>query len=264
MATNMQPELFKKMQQFYDMLIECDYENLLEEQYGITKSSQTGLYDYNMYFIKGFTYSSGEDSQMGSGTIYATPKYNNNTKYANYSDKPRYDYVYINSNNNTLTLVKILVMFELKLPKSKIIDKQEEAKICLVVQHLTKAHPKHERNVTIGACYTWAHAEENDKIFSYDVITIQSIVRPAFVVPDFSNHSNLTNSHYGDIYYVLDRIYFDRSGWEVPRALNNVDYVHTLEQQNAYIIANQTLSILAKQTLKTDGKKKDGNKNKFK
>ena len=246
------------IEQFHDKIILLEYENLLEEQYGVKRSEQTGLYDYEMRFIKGFTYTSGEDSQMGDGTVYSTPKYKNNTKIINSRDTPRNDFVFIDTKNNVLTLVRILVCFELRLNTSSVVDKhddtvEEETKICMVVQHLPRAHPKHERNVTIGECYTWAHEENNVTEFSYDLITVQSILRPEFVIPDF--HNAKKNSRYGDIFYVVDRKYFDRSEWEEPQALNkNGDYVYTIDQQNAYILANQTLSTLTTKT-KTSTKK---------
>ena len=58
-----------------------------------------------MRFIMGFTYTSGEDSQMGDGTIYSTPKYKNNTNNSNSRDTPRYNFVFIDTKNNVLTLV---------------------------------------------------------------------------------------------------------------------------------------------------------------
>ena len=263
---------FSTDEQFYNKIMILEYEKLLEEQYGVKRSKQTGLYDYEMRFIKGFTYTSGEDSQMGEGTIYSTPKYKNNTNNSNSRDTPRYDFVFIDTKNNVLTLVRILVSFELRLRKTScVVDKhdhtvedetndanavEDETKICLLVQHLTRTHPKHEKNVTIGECYTWAHEENSVTEFSYDLITVQSILRPAFVVPDF--HNAKKNSSYSDIFYVLDRKYFDRSEWEGPQVLSDRDYVYTIDQQNAYILANQTLSTLTTKN-KTSTKKQNRN-----
>ena len=235
------------------MLIDLDLENLLLVQYNILKSNVTGRYDYEMRFMKGLAFRSGEDSQMGSGTIYATPKYNNNTQYASLSDIPRYDYVFIKSRNNELTLAKILIMFFLKpvqvTYKSKRDDDDpeddnsevdnEEAHICLIVQYLIKSERDNQRNISIGECYIWASSGIDRNSFSYDLITVQSIARPAFVIPGVGNAKSTTCKH-DDIFYVLDRSYFDRSGWEVRHTLNDEDFVYTLQRQNDYIVANQT------------------------
>ena len=98
-----------------------------------------------------------------------------------------------------------------------------------------------ETNLPIGDSYQWASTDPQRKAFSYDIITVQSILRPAFVIPDVRN-VKLTEAAYNDLFYVLDRKFFDRSGWEIrSHTLNENDYVHTREQQNDYILAKQTV-----------------------
>ena len=112
-----------------------------------------------------------------------------------------------------------------------------ETHICLIVQHLIKSTKS--QNVTLGECYEWASSGSDRRNFSYDLITVQSIARPAFVIPDNGN-AKITSCSYKDKFYVLGREYFDRSGWEVQHTLNNEDFVYTIKEQNAYIVANQT------------------------
>ena len=241
------------MQQFYDMLIECDYESLLEEQYGITKSSQTGLYDYNMYFIKGFTYSSGEDSQMGSGTIYATPKYNNNTKYAYYSDKPRYDYVYIKYDND-IVLVRILLilMIEKRIP-SKDVEEEDEM-IMLLVQSMYKMNTHADIKTNLGDVYQWASDAGNDRAYEYDIVPVQSIIRPAFAIPVLREGYNGISPSYLDRFIVLDRKFFYRSGWDtVNQTYTQLDNV---AEQAQYINEHQTE---AKRLMKSNSVQEDNN-----
>ena len=92
--------------QFYDMLILVNYDDLLQNQYNIPK---TDFHLYEMCFIKGLTFTSGEESQMGSGTLYATPKYNNTSKYVTFKDIPRYDYIFINNGTDQPTLALSLI-----------------------------------------------------------------------------------------------------------------------------------------------------------
>ena len=221
------------------MLIMVNYEDLLQNQYNIPK---TDFHLYEMCFIKGLTYSSGEESQMGSGTLYATPKYNNTSKYVTFKDIPRYDYIFINNGTDQPTLARILIIFDIELINKKALN--DDTYICLLVQQLMKCTPirsDSETNLPIGDSYQWASTDPQRKPFSYDIITVQSILRPAFVIPDVRN-VKLTEAAYNDLFYVLDRKFFDRSGWEIrSHTLNENDYVHNMEQQNDYILAKQTV-----------------------
>ena len=211
--------------QFYEMLMDLDLENLLLVQYNILKSNVTGRYDYEMSFMKGLVFRSGEDSQMGSGTIYATPKYNNNTQYASLNDIPRYDYVFIKSRNNVLTLAKILIMFFLKPVQVTYKGKQddnseddnsevdnEEAHICLIVQYLIKSERNNQANISIGECYIWASSGIDRSSFSYDLITVQSIARPAFVIPGVGNAKSTTCKHDDIFMFSIGATLIDQAG----------------------------------------------------
>ena len=72
----------------------------------------------------------------------------------------------------------------------------------------------------------------------YDIVPVQSIMRPLFVIPIFRDGYNLLNPNYLDRFIVLDRKYCDRSGWDRDNQ-NYTRFTNSVAQQE-YLNENQT------------------------
>ena len=73
---------------------------------------------------------------------------------------------------------------------------------------------------------------------NYDIVPDQSIMRPVFVIPIFRDGYNLLNPTYLDRFIVLDRKYFDRSGWDRDSQIYT-RFTNSVAQQQ-YLNENQT------------------------
>ena len=196
--------------------------------------------NYDTFIIQAISYISDEESQMGTGTIYATSKYNKNDS-DDYQDKPRYDYVYIKYENDNMVLVRILLMIMIKERLDNEGIAEDEEKILLLVQLMYKMSVHDEIRTTLGDVYQWASKQRNATVFDYDIVPVQAIVRPAFVVPVFRDGYNGLHSSYIDRFIVLDRKYFDRSGWDT----NSQSYTifNNVDDQQRYVNENQTAAM---------------------
>jgi len=188
---------------------------------------------YEMHIIQGVSYSSDEESQMGTGTIYACARHNIRDRSSD-PDKPRYDYVFIKYDCVLEpVLVRILMFIQInRLHRTK---EENEVMIVLLVQKLIKV-PKTE--CVLGDTYQFAGDPGNNVLFNFDIVPVQSIIRPAFVVPIFSKEYSPVFHKASDRFRVLDRMFFDRSGWQ-----NNVDRLNrldTIAQRESFIAENQT------------------------
>lgn len=196
--------------------------------------------NYDTFIIQAISYISDEESQMGTGTIYATSKYNKNDS-DDYQDKPRYDYVYIKYENDNMVLVRILLMIMIKERLDNEGMAEDEEKILLLVQLMYKMSVHDEIRTTLGDVYQWASKQRNATVFDYDIVPVQAIVRPAFVVPVLRDGYNGLHSSYIDRFIVLDRKYFDRSGWDT----NSQSYTifNNVDDQQRYVNENQTAAM---------------------
>ena len=174
---------------------------------------------------------------MGRGTIYATTKYNKNDSN-DYQEKPRYDYVYIKYENNNMVLVRILLIIMIKESEDNEDMSDDEEKILLLVQLMYKMSVHDEIRTNLGDVYQWTRKHHNATGFEYDIVPVQAIIRPAFVVPVLRDGYNGLHSSYIDRFIVLDRKYFDRSGWDT----NSQSYTifNNVDDQQRYVNENQT------------------------
>ena len=192
---------------------------------------------YNTFIIQAISYESDNESQMGIGTIYATSKYNKNDSSTEDLEKPRYDYVYIKYENNLPVVCRIILMFTIR-PKENTIDGDEEESILLLVQLMYKMTEQNEIITHLGDVYQWASKLQRNISMDYDIVPVQSIMRPVFVIPIFRDGYNLLNPTYLDRFIVLDRKYFDRSGWDRDSQIYT-RFTNSVAQQQ-YLNENQT------------------------
>ena len=106
---------------------------------------------------------------------------------------------------------RIILMITIR-PKENTIDVDEEESILLLVQLMHQMTEQNEINTHLGDVYQWASKLKQNISMDYDIVPVQSIMRPLFVIPIFRDGYNLLNPTYLDRFIVLDRKYFDRSG----------------------------------------------------
>lgn len=191
---------------------------------------------YQMHIIQGISYNSDEESQMGTGTIYACSRYNKNDRSSD-SNKPRYDFVFIKYECiQEPVLVRVLMFIEIS-QLQQTIDEENTEMIVLLVQKLIKKVLKSD--CILGDTYEFAADPTNVMQFNFDIVPVQSIVRPAFVVPVFTKGYNQLNHSASDRFRVLDRMFFDRSGWQSTFNPSS-DGLETAAQRESYIKEHQT------------------------
>jgi len=115
--------------------------------------------------------------------------------------------------------------------------RMNETMIMLLVQLLSKRE-NHGLSVGMGDVYEWAAGEDSSASYRYEIVSVQSVIRPVFVVPVFRDGYNQLNPNHLDRFIVLDRRYFDRSGWDVEN--HNVLTFKDAKDQRDYLDANQT------------------------
>jgi len=210
---------------------------------------------YKMSIIPGVLYKSDDESGMGNGTIYACSRFNYHDAKG-HKDKPRYDYVFINYGDLEPVLARILLFVQISTLNGDI-SENGDAKILVLIQHLIRIPSS---GSTLGNIYEFASDPNDKNLFRFDIITIQSILRPAFVVPVFRQSYNPLSHSSEDRFWVLDRSFFDRSGWETRKPSSEDEDLNTAIKQKEYIKRHQTANrILNLDSSKTHVVQEDDN-----
>ena len=240
---------------FLSMLIKYDIKYHLLDSYGLDWSRR--FTSHKCLFIHGLSYKGSEESQIGEGTLYATPRYNKQDKNKD-NIRPRHDFILIyRGEEMPPTLGCIILMFELAKKDTKITLVDDDAKIFLLVQILVKCTEKRKMKKLLGSEYEWAACPDDGSVWQYEIITAQSIYRPAMVIPMFTRINKIKNNqlnpnvllnlrsnnlkpHRNDRFYFIERKFFDRSGWENVIINDNLLPTNTNADIERYITLNQT------------------------
>jgi len=248
-----------------------DLKSVLQDDYSIDLAHDICRFKddkkpYEMMFVGGVSYEGSDDSAIGKGTLYATPIYGKQQDFVNPANKARHDTVLVNFDNDGLDSyvpARIILMIQVNLlTDQRGIENTGEAKILLLVQYMISLQPKRDDRrkkpkqdedgqVMLGDAYVWdkvAGGPARRNKFVYQLIPIQTIVRPVFVANRFwctanDEYNVLRPNSAEDLFYVLDRKFFDRSGWEqLTTSESNFGYssLETTEEQRKYLISEQT------------------------
>ena len=176
------------------------------------------------------------------------------------------------TNNSTTTiLVKLLLFFGIS--KFEIEEQgDEKTHLFCIVQELYpmtrervlkgKSTDRRNSDITLGKRFQWAcHSKAKTK-FRYHLIPVEAILRPVFVVPEVRDSYNRNKPKSDDVFYMLDRVFFDKSGWrgesdvimeefEAETAEDERDYLFRRSLGNLPIRMSATLTDLEKGV--TDG-----------
>ena len=268
-------EPMNTVKKFLDMVYKLDLLNVVKDDIGIQWDNVVDMCEYYTYFIGAIKFISDPKS-IGSGKLYATTKHNH-TDLRHLENKSRYDYVLVSialddvngteddevSLNDGIKrgdkvmekrLVKtILVKLLLFMCLQKIGGDEHELDMYCVVQEMyeiknnrRKCNQPASTRGQLGKAFKWAADPNNDRLFKYHIIPVDSIVRPVFVIPELSEqyvyNDNKPNAR--NVFYVIDRPYFDRSGWR-----NNIhdrmeNFVGNVSEQREYLNAHNLGNIL--------------------
>jgi len=231
---------------FRDFLFRYRIGEAITHAYPAVSWNERFAVDYETKIIQGISFVSDEESQMGKGTIYATTRYNKNDPMDDFTRKPRYDYIYLQyegEDDSYPTLARVMLIIEIENLCEKSDD--DESMIMLLVQLLQKCeNTRGEIQIgdnMLGDLYKWSTTGGGRHTLTeyvYDVVAVQSVIRPAFVIPIFREGYNILRPNELDRFMVLDRKFFDRSGWGLVNTSNVV--VDSPTEQTDYLFRNQT------------------------
>jgi len=227
--------------------------------------------DYGTKIVQGISFVSDEESQMGKGTIYATARYNKNDQSDDFATKPRYDYVFIQyegEDDTCPSLARVILMIEIEDLRKGNAEAVGDAMIILFVQLMQRCDDygreitKKNHNGMLGDLYKWLpvnsrRTSSSLEYYRYDIVAVQSIIRPAFVIPIFREGYNPVHPNPLDRFIVLDRRYFDRSGWGIVNKSSVA--VDSPAEQNDYLSRNQTEANMLKSRLLASSSTSSGN-----
>ena len=222
----------------------------------------TDIHNYRLAFVGGIKYKSNPKS-IGEGILYATARFNIGDWEEHKTRKPRYDYVLVRvhvgedddnddecslsdgidrslkskeENEYRTILVKLILFISLEH------ELLNECKIMCLAQEL---YPVREvgRNgqrvnkLTLGRRFKWAGNPHNQQEFKYHFLSVETILRPAMVIPVNTSYSDSKPTR-NDVFYMLDRRFFDRSGWRVNVGSEEDFIGGNMEEQVEYLRQN--------------------------
>jgi len=123
-----------------------------------------------------------------------------------------------------------------------------------------KSTDRRNSDITLGKRFQWAcHSKAKTK-FRYHLIPVEAILRPVFVVPEVRDSYNRNKPKSDDVFYMLDRVFFDRSGWRGESDVIMEEFeAETAEDERGYLLQrslgnlpirmNTTLTDFVKETV---------------
>jgi len=233
---------------FLKLIQNCNFYQNVMEYYNLNWAAD--IYKYNTSTVGAIKFASDPES-IGNGKLYATCRYNLNSK-GSATNKPRYDYALITlttGENETISaLVKLLLFISIQLrskysiPGNQIAEElQEKEEIMCLVQELILERSERNtmRSLKLGEKYMWAADPNNPNEFKYLFVPVETILRPVMVIPEYGRGKliDINRPKRTDRFYMIDRKFFDRSGWPVDNLSEANDFI-TDENQVDYLTAN--------------------------
>jgi len=164
----------------------------------------------------GVTYNANIESGMGSGHLYASAKCGRSI------ERPKYDYILVNTSDETTGNINVQPAQLIGiLEVTQLINNEISTEVCYIIQYMTESlRNGSEVKSSPFKLFTWEYIKggnitTNPK-YNIDVINHESINGQAYIFPYF-NGEYCPRNHYattGDLFWLVDRKYFDRSGWE--------------------------------------------------
>ena len=236
---------------FMRKLYDLDFYELLRHYNNISRED---VKHYDMFVVGAIVYSSDPKS-LGNGALYATSSlsklYRSRHDFAllkvelsnqnldsddeiSLGDQRARSIKTVVEKNFKTVLVKILLFICVQDNSTN----NGPVMFCLT-QELIQVKRQIRSYYQLGTLFQWAADPRRNTSFLYRIIPVESILRPAFVVPVLSNNYNANNPHINDKFFMLDRKYFDRSGWWTNNTFGgHEEFFNTLRDQQGYIDRN--------------------------
>jgi len=167
------------------------------------------------------------------------------------TNKPRYDYALITAtvgdDETVSVLVKLLLIIGIEM-RSKYHENTAQGEeedspkmelICLVQELILDPNNRVANSLQLGSKYMWAANPSNPNEFKYQFVPVETILRPVMVIPEYSKGKliDINRPKRSDRFYMIDRKFFDRSGWPVNNLANANDFI-VEEKQADYLREN--------------------------
>ena len=150
----------------------------------------------NIKLLHGIKYKGTVSSGLGEGYLYSTPDYGHTCRRIK-----RYDFVDVDIGDNNSQPAKILTLIELSL-KDKILH-------FAIIQYIRKVETTGKPFFTC----VWEYINERTNKHQIALISINSILRPAVVIPMMHLKVNPIKSKRNDMFWYIPIKFFDRTGW---------------------------------------------------
>ena len=225
---------------FMQLVSKCNFVERVNEYCKIDWIND--IYKYNTYTVGAIKFVSDPKS-IGTGKLYATTRYNLNAK-CGIAHKPRYDYALITmtvgENETTSVLVKLLLFIFIELRSKYYPSKEEEQLsckndiICLAQELILDKNDRLSGSLRLGTKYMWAANPFNPNEFKYLFLPVEAILRPVMVIPEYSKGRfiDINRPKRTDRFYMIDRNFFDRSGWPMENLSEANDFIMEDNQAN--------------------------------
>jgi len=141
-----------------------------------------------------------------------------------------------------LLFISIQLKNKYSIPENQIPEGlQEKEEIMCLVQELILERSERTtiRSLKLGEKYMWAADPNNPNEFKYLFVPVETILRPVMVIPEYGRGKliDINRPKRTDRFYMIDRKFFDRSGWPVDNLSEANDFI-TEENQVDYLTAN--------------------------
>ena len=232
---------------FVNIVDKCNLVERVNDYYNINWVND--MYKYNTFIVGAIKFVSDPKS-IGEGKLYATTRYNLNAK-GSMTNKPRYDYALITAtvgdDETVSVLVKLLLIIGIEM-RSKYHENTAQGEeedspkmelICLVQELILDPNNRVANSLQLGSKYMWAANPSNPNEFKYQFVPVETILRPVMVIPEYSKGKliDINRPKRSDRFYMIDRKFFDRSGWPVNNLANANDFI-VEEKQADYLREN--------------------------
>jgi len=233
-------EPINTVSKFLAILYELDFASAISHGSDIDWRNEETMSKYLTKFVRAIKYESDSKTSLGIGKLFATPR--GNIYDVGNENKPKYDFALVRINVDlslddsdrdslsdgrsrrskrgddrmTTTVLLKLLVFILIEKKETTGHTPENHIFCLGQELYPKSGiVKNKKTPCLGKQFCWAAHPLSKTKFKYHLIPVESIIRIVLVVPTFKSSPYKSNKpKHDDTFHVLDRIFFDRTGWD--------------------------------------------------
>ena len=238
-------EPINTVQKFLGLMYDIDFASAVSHSCDIDWRNDEVMREYSTKFVGALKYCSDPNTSLGQGKLFATPR-GNIHRARNELFQSKYDFALVKisvdssadeesdrdslsdgrsrrskQGDDRITTTILLKLILFILIENKNSDNKVDHIFCLGQElypmKSKKAEKKINKSTILGKQFCWAGHPLVKTKFKYHFIPVESIVRLVLVVPSFKDSSSYINRNKpkpDDTFYLIDRIFFDRTGWD--------------------------------------------------